>query len=552
MEQPPLSCLEEGVNELFVLGWPLEASPDDVVYGFVNVVMKRPGGGILAIPLGVISMDAVLDGASAEEDAELGPGTVLAVPGCKEEDGQVQLLGADLDVLVIDVNEAVLSSLQPFAEFQQDPTNVMGFGEDATFLPDPPTLLKFTKEWLGLSNAQRILYYSADEGQQEEPTVMKASPKVRAKAKDGGKAKAPTVAMKTASQIQQLASVIPVMASQLNMIQSEQRRMQEAMALTSMSPPQRGGQSPVTMPVRDFAKMMGAPPRTKQAASPIPAAPPLPRPGGIELDSGLSPQEQAEEGQMSQQQQMTDPLAWAMLEQSRALTSLVSHLQQGGDPLIDGQGYASSTSSRGAQGRERLQRELTARSGAFFLTVMQNAFRRLKPANPVPATLEELAQTDFAMLQYLERYGNYAGARDLGVVQYALSFIVDAAVKGDLEGIREHLALTVLALEQAAQDQGRWDMAFLMLLVDEAPQSMFTYKGASVAQTGRLRAFAPLCPQKWATIALAYIKEVDYIQSKRLEIAKKAGAPPPLQPPAAPKKKGRFPKAKAEAAPPLE
>ena len=34
-------------------------------------------------------------------------------------------------------------------------------------------------------------------------------------------------------------------------------------------------------------------------------------------------------------------------------------------------------------------------------------------------------------LQYLERYGNYGGARDLGVIQYALSFIVDAAVKGE-------------------------------------------------------------------------------------------------------------------------
>ena len=242
--------------------------------------------------------------------------------------------------------------------------------------------------------------------------------------------------------------------------------------------------------------MMGVPPRTKSGMFATPKPPPLPRHGSLVLDSNLTAQEQAEEEapvEAADQELMAvqDPLALAMLEQSKALTSLVSHLQSGGDPLIDGQGYASGTSSRGAQGRERLQRELTARSGSFFLTVMQNAFRRLKPATPVPTSLEALAETDFAMLQYLERYGNYAGAR---------------------------------------------------------AQSMFSYKGGGPGQTGRLRAFAPLCPQRWATVALAYIKECDYIQSKRLEIAKKAASPPPAPSAPNPKKKGKFPKAKSEAA----
>lgn len=424
----------------------------------------------------------------------------------------------------------------------------MAYGDDPSYVPDAATLLKFTKEWIEVSSS----HMAQDEGPAvETPGPLKA--KSKTKAKGGEKAKSMSPAMKTAAHIQNLAALLPSMASQLNAIQAEQKRMQNAMAMVPMSPPPRGGQSPVTMPVQDFAKMMGVPPRTKSGMFATPKPPPLPRHGSLVLDSNLTAQEQAEEEipvEAAEQEVMAvqDPLALAMLEQSRALTSLVSHLQSGGDPLIDGQGYASGTSSRGAQGRERLQRELTARSGSFFLTVMQNAFRRLKPATPVPTSLEALAATDFAMLQYLERYGNYAGARDLGVVQYALSFIVDAAVKGDMEGVREHLGLTVLALEQAAQDQGRWDMAFLLLLVDEAPQTMSSYKGGGPAQTGRLRAFAPLCPQRWATVALAYIKECDYIQSKRLEIAKKAASPPPAPSVPTPKKKGKYPKAKAEAA----
>ena len=33
----------------------------------------------------------------------------------------------------------------------------------------------------------------------------------------------------------------------------------------------------------------------------------------------------------------------------------------------------------------------------------------------------------------------------------------------------------------------------------------------------RLQAFAPLCPQEWATVALGYVKEVDLISSRRHE-----------------------------------
>ena len=78
------------------------------------------------------------------------------------------------------------------------------------------------------------------------------------------------------------------------------------------------------------------------------------------LDPPLTLQEQAEEFPAPG----SSTLALAVLEQSKALTSLVAQLQTGGDPLLDPQGSASGLSlgSKGAAGREKLQTELSNRS----------------------------------------------------------------------------------------------------------------------------------------------------------------------------------------------
>ena len=112
---------------------------------------------------------------------------------------------------------------------------------------------------------------------------------------------------------------------------------------------------PVSAAVQDvssFAKMMGQPPKTR----------PLPHPAAAQatitsgLDGNVPPRTYAEEAPVAH----ADPFAKAMLEQSRALMTLVAHMQQGGDPLLDGQPSSSSGSlgTRGSVGREKLQREL--------------------------------------------------------------------------------------------------------------------------------------------------------------------------------------------------
>ena len=71
------------------------------------------------------------------------------------------------------------------------------------------------------------------------------------------------------------------------------------------------------------------------------------------MDSNLNLQEHEEEGIDGGELQEGSHLTQAVLQQSRALTALVLQMQSG-DPLFEGRSSSSATSSRGAQGREKL------------------------------------------------------------------------------------------------------------------------------------------------------------------------------------------------------
>lgn len=525
--------LQDGIEETYVLFWPPEDIDPSAAFASVAlVVMKRPGGLLLALPFGFVPQ-AEMQGAGQAEELLLGPHTILQVPGVRREETAAVPSGSDITVQVVDILESACKGLVKFADAAVDQELLTTFSEDPSVFPDGATLLSMVREWAESLGAARATFYSAAEAPPGETTPGgKARPK-------GDKAKKPTTAQVTAQRIQTMASMLPTIASQLAELQQNQVKMQEELRLSSISPPPRPSQMPATMRPLDFVQMVGAPPVTKQ----LPHRPPPPRRLVPTQDAKLSPQEQAEEDEMQDSQQ---PLAMAMLEQSRALSALVVQLQQG-EPLLDVSATGSSTSSRGTMGREKMQRELAARSGNYFLSVMQNMHRRLKPAVPVPANLQQMAQSDVSMVHYLERFGGYGNVRDMGIVQYALAYIVDMALRQDMAGLQEHLALLIVGIEQYAQD-GRWDLAFPLTLLDDPPPQMWAFRNPMGAQTGRARAFAPLCPQRWATIALAYMKENDFIMNRRAEVGKRDTQNPPPQPAqVAPKRRGKFPKAKAAA-----
>ena len=149
-----------------------------------------------------------------------------------------------------------------------------------------------------------------------------------------------------------------------------------------------------------------------------------------------------------------------------------------------------------------MQAELAARSGGFYLQLMQQMHRRLHPGKPVPQFLSELQS--LSMLAYLERQGGYRTQRETGLVMWMLGHVVDAINAEDSMEVRELVALTVVATEQSVVDQGDWSLAFLLALVSKPPIQMFQDRTVAFSPHGR--PFAPLCPASWAATTLGYLK----------------------------------------------
>ena len=123
------------------------------------------------------------------------------------------------------------------------------------------------------------------------------------------------------------------------------------------------------------------------------------------------------------------------------------------------------------------------------------------------------SQGRLSMVTYLERQGGYAHQRNMRIQMLMLANIADAFLRGDDHAAREHLALALGATEQAASDNGRWDLAFLLTLLEEPAPTLFGPRPA--AANTRLRAFSPLVPQSLASVTLAYVKEVDLLSQRR-------------------------------------
>lgn len=436
MESQHVMSIEEGFQEPYVFQWPLNS---DSAAAQCLVVMKRQGGLMLALPTGFIPQDALQE-APDVATSPLGLHTILTVPAVAEDEfGNVGVAGFDMDVMVIDVQEEALTYLS-LASQGLFPDAAPFFLEDSAY-PDPSVILRLAREWVQLQGSEALGFYSAEEAVAAPKAVsMKAS----SKKPPVEKAKRLTGPQLVAENIKSLAEMVPNIAAQLSAIQEEQKRMRAEMEERSSKPPMRPSQVPVSMDMQSLGKVLGAPPRTKQLiVSPPPAkkvtfVQPTP-------DSNVPVEEQVAEVQ--EVAEGGSSLAMAVLEQSRALTTLVSQLQSG-DPLLDSSQSSFSTSSKGAQGREKLQSELSARSGNFMLSMMQLAMRRMRPASPAPTSLSQVAETDFSMVSYLERFGGFGNQRELGTILFALSFIVDAAVREDMPGVQEHLALLYVAMEQ--------------------------------------------------------------------------------------------------------
>ena len=207
-----------------------------------------------------------------------------------------------------------------------------------------------------------------------------------------------------------------------------------------------------------------------------------------------------------------------LLTQSTAITTLVSHLVQGGssDPLLDLSMPNSSAGSRGAIGRAKLQAELASKKGLFFSKVMQAAARRMDPTQACDIEPSELKQQGLSMAKYVERFGGYGQVRSIALIQWQVCLALDQALSGHMDGCLDILSLLCVCLEHASLDNGNFDIGYLMTLQEEPPAAIMSNRSV-MSVGGRARAFAPLADQRWVTTSLAYLRELDLITQKRAD-----------------------------------
>ena len=105
--------------------------------------------------------------------------------------------------------------------------------------------------------------------------------------------------------------------------------------------------------------------------------------------------------------------------------------------------------------------------------------------------------------------------RDMGFIAWQVALILDHLQQENWNATKDAVSLLFVTLEQAALDGGRMEVGLLLSLTEDPPQSLFTAR--TLAAGVKPRAFAPTAEQKWITIALQYLKELDAIAVRRTE-----------------------------------
>ncbi|CAE6922416.1 unnamed protein product [Symbiodinium sp. CCMP2592] len=491
----------ESPGAICTIRWPPVADAPDRVLHLAWPLLSRPGAFLLALPV-ALQEDAVL--AAGGATSPFGPSVVVCVPAVEEGDaGEDIPAGYEMSVLLLDLEEAALRFMSLFDPVTESGL-VVGFEPSAAHvLPSAEDLMRAALNWVGSDQASALAYVTAQEEEEGVPEVM---PKRAAKPK--------------------YSSV-----DQVRVLTERQAALAPSPALPAGSAHQQDFPkvaSVAASPPVLASLAAGLPAPTLLAATPkAPVRPAAPPPPALPVSSALP--------------SSSDHLATAIAQQGQALSLLVNHLASQGEAL-DLTSATAGLGSKGSAKRERLQQELMQRTGTFYLQVCQNAFRKLYPASPVPASLAEF-QTDgrLSFVTYLERFGGYAQSRDLALVMHQLAFVADCLVQDDVHGAREHLGLLLASTEQAAQDRN-WSLAYLLCLLEEpAPQ---VYSSRAQGSASRLRAFTPLVSPTWGSTALSYVRELDLLTQRRKDTVSPKAPSGELHDDAAaaPKRRPRFPR----------
>ena len=537
----------------YVLSWPPVPEGEEPTECSVLVLMKREGGFLLALPGAFLAEETVAAGNAGDVQAVFGPSLLTMSPLVLEDGGVISPTGTDAEILVVDCTEEVLFHMRTFALGEEA---VFNYDEESPFAyPAIESLMASVQSWARESSEHRAAFYTPAEEKDDAATPVTpaqparrrgATPKAAMPSAGGAKPKRVTTAA-LASDLQALMGTLPAMTQQLNKLVERQDaleahlpRMQSAPALTLGQPLGAALSNPHAGPAM-AARAVRPPPRTATRPSlGLLASPQVAKPAELLALEEEKPLQDAESSLTSDH-----ALARAVYAQSQALTTLVAQIAQAQqDPMSELTAGAGGASTRGAAGRTKLQSELASHRGTFFRAVTQAMSRRMAPTSSAEASPQELLDRGISGVRYLERFGGYGRHRELGQLQYQVMTAFDFLMSGNVQAAMDTVALLAVTIEQASLDNGRMELATLLCLQEDPPSTIFVNR--SLTATSRARSFAPLADQRWVTVALAYLKEMEVITSKRAELT---GAPNRWTSDASSEAAVTAPKAKAKPSP---
>ena len=528
-----------GAPSVVILALPgsvvVGAEDEDTVEVFCIPVAHRKGGMLLAIPHSLIREEVLTAGNGVESNDNLiGPSKVMSSKlEILEPDGNTVFLEDICGFLVADFTDEVLAHMQPYDPLFEEYQHVVPFFESLpSAFPSMAGIADKVREWTSEIEAPRAVFYSA----REEP--------------DGGGKAAPGAKKAAAKRVTNVTLMEEVenLKAQIATLKAPQASQPAPAYVTPAGDPLGGARIVAPkMPglsegllrlgpgASKAAALVGPPPKTR-----------APIPGQAVPQTSMAEDEPVLGADQVFAGQGADQILMALAQQSSAITSLVAHLAGGGDAMSDLSASGSSHlggGTRGVQRRDRMMQDLAANKSNFFMAVQQQLHRKLNPSCPAPSTEEELHVSDASILTYLERFGGYQRNKELGLVMWLLGHIADAFARGNIHLAREHTALALCAVEQAALDRGEWSLGFLLGLTADPPVQMFQDRMQNVTAYGR--SFGPLTPSGWAATSLAFLKEMEVLQSRKTEIRKTKAEPPTKDPDAespSPKRRPRYPK----------
>jgi hypothetical protein len=297
-------------------------------------------------------------------------------------------LDTQAEVLLVDMDfaqtETLLMDFQPAQEAHHE---AVSFEEGLHHaIPIPSQVLGLARDWIAAQEQERLDYYTAQK--EAVPVTPGGIPHLGTSLKGkppGPKSAAPKRAPVASLQnrVETLLGALPTLTQQLDRLAARQEAFEQNMAGAQPSvpirPPSTGraaapvssvlGQSPLTVPLLpSFASQIGPPPKTKGfQTSPTAHLRALPEDEPIDLKAEV-------DGRPLEVDPTQHPYAEALLQQSRALVSLVSHLSSASsDPMAELTGSSSGLGERCSRAREIATGACPAERPVLFEGVPSNS-----------------------------------------------------------------------------------------------------------------------------------------------------------------------------------